>query len=128
MEAMDLEANPEEIQSKAEHKEVPKEAAVKNVRALKKRDRDRYLTVEGHQQLQWWVPNKTGRYPQSNGLLCREKVVRHKGRSHTGMKANRDDRRIGPGTRWQEKPLKDGCLRGDNGHARKAVREQRTEA
>jgi hypothetical protein len=45
-ETMDLEANPEEIESDAVHEEVPKEeAAMKTVRALKKRYGDRHLTV-----------------------------------------------------------------------------------
>jgi hypothetical protein len=45
--ATDLETNPEEIESEAEHKEVPKEeAAVKTVRALKKRHGDRHIALK----------------------------------------------------------------------------------
>jgi hypothetical protein len=50
-EATDFEANPEEIESEAVHEEVPKEgAAIKTVRALKKRYGNRQLTVMRHGQ------------------------------------------------------------------------------
>jgi hypothetical protein len=43
MEATDLKANPEEMESESEHREVPKEdAVVKPVRGRKKRHRDRH--------------------------------------------------------------------------------------
>jgi hypothetical protein len=52
METTDLEANPEERESKAEHEEVPKEeAAVQSVRALKERYGDWHLAIELSQQL-----------------------------------------------------------------------------
>jgi hypothetical protein len=53
MEATDLKANPEEMQSEVEHREVPKEeAAVKFSGAWKKRHRDRYLTEKPRGQLE----------------------------------------------------------------------------
>jgi hypothetical protein len=49
---MDLEANPEEIESKAEHEDVPKEeAAVETFGALKERYRDQPLAVRHHSEL-----------------------------------------------------------------------------
>jgi hypothetical protein len=49
---MDLEANPEEIASEAEHEEVPKEeAAVETSGALKERYRDLQLATRCHDQL-----------------------------------------------------------------------------
>jgi hypothetical protein len=46
MEATDLEANPEEMQSKVEHEEVPKEeVTVETLGALKKRYGDWHLVV-----------------------------------------------------------------------------------
>jgi hypothetical protein len=43
---MDLEANPEEIETKAVHEKVIKEEAmVKNIRTLKKRHGDQHLAV-----------------------------------------------------------------------------------
>jgi hypothetical protein len=50
-EAMDLEVNPEEIESKVEHEEVPKEeATVETFGALKEQYRDRHLAVGRCQQ------------------------------------------------------------------------------
>jgi hypothetical protein len=50
-EATNLDANPEEIESKAMHEEVPKEeAAVKPVKALKKWHGDRNLAIGRRQQ------------------------------------------------------------------------------
>jgi hypothetical protein len=46
LEAMDLKANPEELESESEHQGVPKEdAKVKPVRGWKKRHRDQHLTA-----------------------------------------------------------------------------------
>jgi hypothetical protein len=46
MEATDMEANPEEIWSKLEHQEVPKEeATVETIRALEDQYGDRHLAV-----------------------------------------------------------------------------------
>jgi hypothetical protein len=55
VEAMDLEANPEEKETAAEQQEVPKEAAVKTVTALKKRYRDQHLAVGCCRELQKWT-------------------------------------------------------------------------
>jgi hypothetical protein len=52
---MDLEANPRELQSIVVHQEVPKgEAAVETIRAPG----------------QWWLPEKVGRYPQTDDPPC----------------------------------------------------------
>jgi hypothetical protein len=52
MEATNLEANPEEMQSKVVHREVPKEdAAVKTGRALNKQHRSRNLAAERRRKL-----------------------------------------------------------------------------
>jgi hypothetical protein len=59
MEAMDVVANPEEIQSKVEHWEVPnKEAAVKSSGALKKWHRDGNLAAEHRNQPKGKDPEK----------------------------------------------------------------------
>jgi hypothetical protein len=51
-----LEANPEEIPSKAEHQEVPKEhAAVKPVGGMRKRRRGRNLAAERRQKPKEWT-------------------------------------------------------------------------
>jgi hypothetical protein len=55
MEVMDLKANPEEIQSEAEHQEVPKEqATVKPVGGLRKRHRGQNLAAERHCKPKDW--------------------------------------------------------------------------
>jgi hypothetical protein len=47
LEAINLEANPEEIEAIVEHQEIPhKEASVETVGALKDRPRDQELAVE----------------------------------------------------------------------------------
>jgi hypothetical protein len=46
-----LEANPEEIESKSAHQEVPKEvAAMETIGALEDRYGDQYLAIRSHRQ------------------------------------------------------------------------------
>jgi hypothetical protein len=97
------------MESEAVHEEVPKEeAAVKTLRALKKRHGDRHLEV-GHRGKQKERTQGDGgsrktlaAVPFLHGL--RDAVVRDQ-----------------VGTMLQEEPLKDGRSRGDNGRARKAA-------
>jgi hypothetical protein len=59
MKVIDLEANPEEKESKVEHWEVRKEdATVKPVEALKNRHRGQHLTVGRHGKLKEWTKGK----------------------------------------------------------------------
>jgi hypothetical protein len=61
MEAMDLEANPEEKESEAEHREVPKEdEAVKPVGALKKQHSGWHLAAGHRGKLKEWTQGKDG--------------------------------------------------------------------
>jgi tRNA/tmRNA/rRNA uracil-C5-methylase (TrmA/RlmC/RlmD family) len=95
--ATDLESNPEEIESKAEHKEVPKEeATVETLEALKKRYRDRHLAVRHCYQ-----PNGGSQKKMAavRGWLTRHTIPeRHKGPS---CQAHGN-------TRLCQKPRKDG--------------------
>jgi hypothetical protein len=53
---MDLETNLEEIESEAEHEEVPKEeATVETFGALKEQYGDWHIAVGHHQKLQKWT-------------------------------------------------------------------------
>jgi hypothetical protein len=64
----------------AVHEEVTKEATMKTVRALKKRQRDRHLaralpTAEETNPGQWWVLKETGCHPHMDDPLCRNNTV-----------------------------------------------------
>jgi hypothetical protein len=88
-EAMNLEGNPEEKQSKAEHEEVPKEeATVKTVRALKKRHGDWHLDVRHHGQLKKWTQDNGGSRKKltatCRGMTCCTISARHKGHCYQG--------------------------------------------
>jgi hypothetical protein len=61
MEATDLEANPEEIESKADHEEVPKEeAAMETFGALKERYGDRHLAIGCRRKPKKWTQGSGG--------------------------------------------------------------------
>jgi hypothetical protein len=98
-EATDLEANPEEIESEAEHEEVPKEeAAVKTGRALKERHGDGHLAVSRR--------GKPKKRTQGNGrsrkklavarrwMTRRARVTRRKGHGHTGPTVKEKQRKM----------------------------------
>jgi hypothetical protein len=87
--ATDLVANPEEKESATVHKEVPKEeAAVKPVRALKKRHGDRHLAVEGRGKPKKRTQGDGGSRKKlaaaRRGMTRRVVPARRKGRGHKG--------------------------------------------
>jgi hypothetical protein len=77
-----METNPEEMKSEAEHEEAPKEeAAVKPVRALKRRHGDWSLPIRRHSQ-----PKKR---TQGDGGSWKKLVTAHKGMTHHAIPAGR---------------------------------------
>jgi hypothetical protein len=89
MEAMDFEANPEEIECEAVHEDVPKEeAAVQNARALKKWHGDWHLAVRRCSELKKLTQGNGGSRKKlaakSRGMTHRAGVPWHKGRSYIG--------------------------------------------
>jgi hypothetical protein len=83
-EPADLEANPEEMQSEAEHREVPKKhAAVKPVRELRKRHRGRKVAAERRRK-----PKDGSRWKlvaARRGTTLSAKVTRRKGHGLQGQ-------------------------------------------
>jgi hypothetical protein len=73
MEATDLEANPEEIESKTVYEEVPKEeGTAETLGALKEQYGDWHLAVGCRQKDagQWWVLEEIGHHLQRDDLPC----------------------------------------------------------
>jgi hypothetical protein len=69
--AMDLKANPEEIEAISEHQEVPnEEATADTIRALDDRHGDQHLAEGCHQQPKTWI--------QSSGGSCQKLVTARK--------------------------------------------------
>jgi hypothetical protein len=67
-EAMDLEANPEEIESEAKHEEIPKEEVTVETFGVQKEWCGAWHlalpTAEETDQGQWWVREEVGCHPQ----------------------------------------------------------------
>jgi hypothetical protein len=73
-----MEANPEEMQSEAEHWEVPKEeATVKSSGAPKKHHRGQYVAAEDHQKPKEWTWGSCG--SQKNLAAARRGMACHAG-------------------------------------------------
>jgi hypothetical protein len=88
--ATDLESTSEEIESKAEHEEVPKEeATVETLEALKERYRDRHLAIRYHSQLKKQTQGNGGskkKMATVRGWLTRRAIPAwHKGPSCQGQ-------------------------------------------
>jgi hypothetical protein len=88
-----MEADPEEIKSIAEHMEVPKkEAAVKPVRALKKRHGGQNLAVRCCQKPKKRTQGNVGSYKTlaaaCRGMTCRAIPVQNKGHCCQGQGKN----------------------------------------
>jgi hypothetical protein len=78
MEAMDLEATPEEMESKAVHEEVPKEeAAAKSSGVLNKWHRGRHLAAEGQGELVERTRGNCGSWKKL--AATSRKITRHAG-------------------------------------------------
>jgi hypothetical protein len=89
MEATDLEANPEEIESEAEHQEAPKEeAAVETFGALKERYGEQHLAIRHCGQLKKWTQGSDGSQKKlataCRGMTCHAIPAQHKGHCHQG--------------------------------------------
>jgi hypothetical protein len=90
LEAMDLEANPEWIQSVEEHKEVPnEEVAVEIIGALEDWHGDRRLVVRRREQLKKRTEVDSGynqKVAAAQGRLTRRAIpALGKGRNHKGL-------------------------------------------
>jgi hypothetical protein len=114
-EAMDLEANPEEMQSEAEHLEVPKEeAAVKSSGIPKKWHKGQNVAAGHHQK-----PKE-----QTQGSCGSQKklAAAHRGMTHHAGVAWRRDAGIRDKTRTMlhQEPRKDKSMRRDFGRAQNA--------
>jgi hypothetical protein len=84
VEAMDLEAQPEEKETVAEQQEVPKEeAAGKTVRTVKKHHGDWHLAVGCRQKLKKWTQDNGGSWKKfttaCRGMTCCAIPAQHKG-------------------------------------------------
>jgi uncharacterized protein YqfA (UPF0365 family) len=79
MEATDLEANPEEMESKAVHQISKEEATVQTVRALKKRHGDWNLAVGGFEKLK--------KRTQGNGGSRKKLAATYRGMNHCAIPA-----------------------------------------
>jgi hypothetical protein len=104
-----VEANPEEKETVAEQREVPKEeAAVETIGALKKRYGDRHLAVGRRRQLKKRTKGDGGSRQKlavvRKGMTRRAGVARRKGGSHNGptveqrRRKNRTTDSVGRGT------------------------------